>query len=51
MTLTESNILRIDKARDSEPPRGRRPWHVEHSYDMGTRETLPALHSGSMGDE
>lgn len=40
---TESEILEIEMARFSEPPRGRRPWHVGHCYDAVTQETLTAL--------
>lgn len=31
-------------------PRGLRPWHVEHRYDVETRETLPFFER-SMADE
>jgi hypothetical protein len=39
----ESNIVVIEKVRRPQFPRGRRPWHAIHRYDMATRETLTVL--------
>lgn len=43
VTDTESYILVIAMVRLSRLPRGPRPWHVTHSYDTATRETLAVL--------
>ena len=40
---TESYILIIVMVRLLKLPRGLRPWHVTHSYDTVTRETLSVL--------
>ena len=43
VTDTESHILIIVSVRLSKLPRGLRPWHVTHSYDTATWETLSVL--------
>lgn len=43
VTDAESYILVIVMVRLSRLPRGLRPWHVTHSYDTATRETLAVL--------
>ena len=43
VTDAESYILVIVMVRLSRLPRGLRPWHVTHSYDTATRETLTVL--------
>ena len=45
VTNAESYILVIVMVRLSKLPRGLRPWHVIHSYDTATRETLTVLTS------
>ena len=46
---TESNILLIVMVRLAKLPRGLRPWHVTHSYDTVTRETLAVLSKREYG--
>jgi hypothetical protein len=48
VTDAESYILVIVMVRLSRLPRGLRPWHVTHSYDTATRETLAVLTRVSM---
>jgi len=48
VTDAESYILVIVMVRLSRLPRGLRPWHVIHSYDTATRETLAVLTRVSM---
>jgi len=43
VVTAESNTVAIVKVRMSQLPRGQRPWHVRHSYDTATRETLFVL--------
>jgi len=43
VTDAESYILVIVMVRLSRLPRGLRPWHVTHSCDTATRETLTVL--------
>ena len=45
---TESCILIIGMVRLLKLPRGLRPWHVTHSYDTATRETLSVLAEDSV---
>ena len=49
MTDAESYILVIVMVRLSRLPRGLRPWHVTHGYDMATRETLSVLSKREYG--
>jgi hypothetical protein len=48
VTDAESYILVIVMVRLSRLLRGLRPWHVTHSYDTATRETLAVLTRMSM---